>query len=488
MNEVQWVLRLIVAAGIGVISMDAVLAAPPNETVRATEARRQLARGQELAQAGRCDEALAAFATARALYPSPAAALQAAQCERVLGHYARAHHLLTVSLWEHEGGVAGGLPPTQLTTAKQALAELSALVVRLEVTVDPKVEEAFLAVDGRPLVALDRREGSLALWAGIEPSGPPTRVSQSSFILFVDPGSHQVSLQARGYQALSLSQNFSAGQAAPLPLRLQKIDRDALLHVNSSIPGASVTVNGRPVGQAPAEVRLPPGVAQITVGADGYEAHTQSVTIGPGDEITVTGVPQRIEGTKVHLRLPRDDKRVRLAQVVGQSTRIVTGVTGGKYPQYYRRSVLVDDWSDVCGAPCDRYVPTGARLRLQGEGFTPSKTFRLPDGQREVTVDVKRIGSSGRRGAGVGLLSGGVGLGLGLALGGGILLVLDSTDNLGRGFLAGGVALVGVGLIVGIPLLATSGTSVRIIDGKPSVALPGRGDRQLALTPTGLVF
>jgi hypothetical protein len=64
-------------------------------------------------------------------------------------------------------------------------------------------------------------------------------------------------------------------------------------------------------------------------------------------------------------------------------------------------------WRDVCAPPCRTYVSKVGTYRVGGATIRPSEPFRMPRDSGEVRIDAQ-LGSSVKRGVGIGLIIGGI--------------------------------------------------------------------------------
>jgi hypothetical protein len=126
-------------------------------------------------------------------------------------------------------------------------------------------------------------------------------------------------------------------------------------------------------------------------------------------------------------------------------------------------------WVDVCVAPCGVPVDPAGIYRVGGGGYRGSEPFHLPRQTGQVFLEA-RVGSQGKHIAGMILMI----VGIANVIGGVVVYSLASslnTDTTSSGVDARslyrfeGVAegIVGVVLMaIGIPMMATSGTSVEM--------------------------
>jgi hypothetical protein len=155
-------------------------------------------------------------------------------------------------------------------------------------------------------------------------------------------------------------------------------------------------------------------------------------------------------------------------QVFEHAAPQVAGVGG-----YY--AVVIDNSRLVCSSPCDLVIDgrQGQQFTAHGD-FPGAKSFTLNTFKDNVELAVSP-GSSARRTGGIwATVLGGVGI-----LGGGMLLLLQSSVDSLNGSSSSGGKTAGIGVLVGsgvalvggIVLLATSGTSWKL---HPTAAAPAK--------------
>lgn len=128
----------------------------------------------------------------------------------------------------------------------------------------------------------------------------------------------------------------------------------------------------------------------------------------------------------------------------------------------------VETWTPACAAPCVARLDPRFSYRVSGDGLVPSGAFTLPGGQERVLVDARMGSAYGRIG---GAVLGAAGAGA-LLLGGAALVatpILEDhqvgSPSLRTGVLAGGVGLVGAGVLAvgaGLWMWLHNGTRVDV--------------------------
>jgi hypothetical protein len=125
----------------------------------------------------------------------------------------------------------------------------------------------------------------------------------------------------------------------------------------------------------------------------------------------------------------------------------------------------------VCHAPCDRAVAAD-EYRLTGDGVRTSNTFRIPEREAPVKIDVKARSSGGFTTGVVLTTLSAVFLGAGLGMLGGVYALGNSWSNLGAVWALGmgSVASLGASIGVGIPgitmLVTNAQSNARLVEGK----------------------
>lgn len=154
-----------------------------------------------------------------------------------------------------------------------------------------------------------------------------------------------------------------------------------------------------------------------------------------------------------------------------------TATFGYSYGWGGRGYGVFEAYSPVCVAPCSANVPASSIYRVAGSGVTISRKFQVPMDGARLRVSA---GSAGARVGGAVMMA----VGAGFLIGGLIILPFAfighdtsycspncaSQSSLNDTLLALGAGTAGLGALllgIGIPLFATSATSVTSDDGQP---------------------
>jgi TonB family protein len=176
----------------------------------------------------------------------------------------------------------------------------------------------------------------------------PLRLSDLSF------GSYRVRVEQRGYEAqareVSLSAEAAAGELRFVLARPAPAQGGA--DVASTPPGASVSVDGRPVGTTPLTgLKLRPGKRQLEVALDGHETWTETVDVAAGEtgriEVRLKALPppsapptpEPVDTARVYENATRDVDT--LAKKLSGSSPSYPSDRAGRLKSGERVSVLV---------------------------------------------------------------------------------------------------------------------------------------------------
>ncbi len=362
--------------------------------IKRDAAREQFDRGVGLVKKNALSAALAAFLKSREIFPSRAATSNAAWCLRKLERFDEALDMYEALLREFKN-----LPADERAAAQQAVAELRELVGTLEIK--GGVAGAVIAIDGRdrgeyPSVDALRvgagahvvrlyKDGYEPFETTVDVAGGQTarvrahlarlaesgrlqviekngkhldvlldnvRVGTTPWEASVAVGPHTVVLRGdNGFGTQPVRVPVQAQTNTPLTLAAEELTSSLLVQVVP--PGASVALDGVPVGRGLWEGRLRAGSHRVEVGAEGFLPETRETALTAGDRRTLL------------VELRRDPS----ARIWQQPSKIVVdAAVAFDVPLAYGGDV-----EGGCGAGCTRTPGVGLLALLHG-------TYELPSG------------------------------------------------------------------------------------------------------------
>ena len=300
--------------------------------------------------------------------------------------------------------------------------ELAAGKHRLELTSD-RYQPATIDVD----VAGAGREQRIAPklvpnWAEVsiasEPSGATVRVAGAErgvtpLKMQLPAGNHAVELQLTGFKPWTTDVQVHANEPLTLgPIRLGL--PDGKLAVRSTPSGASVSVAGVYRGATPLQLELRPEMAHtVALTLAGYQVLTQSVTLEPGEERTLSVPLQGVYGEVTVRAQPADAQLFVDGQSRGAANQDLKLVTASHtievrkpgfatfkttvtpregLPQVIETTLVTQEQSDLAALPRSLQTKSGIELKLLPVGrYTMGSARREPgrranEAQREVEL------------------------------------------------------------------------------------------------------
>ncbi len=128
--------------------------------------------------------------------------------------------------------------------------------------------------------------------ARVEVDGQPVDSSGTLRSLLLDPGAHSIAVSLDGHETarFDLAPGDDAREVTLRP-------RDGTLVVRSSVPTATIAIDGEGAGIGQAERTVAPGPHQVALAAEGYLGFLRTVEISPGERALVEAAldpePQR---------------------------------------------------------------------------------------------------------------------------------------------------------------------------------------------------
>ena len=219
-------------------------------------AREHFELGVRLIQQGRWADAVGELEAARAIHATPAVLYNLGVGLRGVGRFREAIDSFRAFL-----DALGPDGPAQRQAEVRALIdELSASLGRLRITTRP--EAAAIVLDGE-------------------------RLPQGTREIMIDPGSHRVRAEARGYTPSDRDLEMERAGRATVDFVLAAIPTLGTLVVESATSGALVALDGSERGPTPFRMDLEPGTHQLAVTAPGHRTMERAVEISIGDLMQV---------------------------------------------------------------------------------------------------------------------------------------------------------------------------------------------------------
>jgi PEGA domain len=138
----------------------------------------------------------------------------------------------------------------------------------------PAASDADVAAPGS--ISISATVDGASVYLDGEPVGeaPVTREN-------VPAGRHRIRVESAGHEPFETEVRVRAGARENVEVSLARLAPS--LRVESDVPGATVFLDRNYVGTAPVDIKdLSPGEHQLTVSADGYDMHAETVTIESG--------------------------------------------------------------------------------------------------------------------------------------------------------------------------------------------------------------
>ncbi|MDB4938619.1 MAG: hypothetical protein JWP87_5591 [Labilithrix sp.] len=220
-------------------------------------------------------------------------AMIALRYEEALGHYRRAYEATkNPALLYNMGRAYEGLGefPKALDALEQftekASPELKARVPKLgDLVTDVRNRVATMIVSA-PVAQAEIRVGDKVVGA--------TRQGQT--VVRVNAGPQTLTVTHKDYFPFSRQVTLAPSKIETVDVVLASRTAEALLRVTSPVSGAAVVVDGKAIGNVPAEVAMQPGQHAIALRRDGYDPAETSVVLAAGEKKDVN-VPMAIHET-----------------------------------------------------------------------------------------------------------------------------------------------------------------------------------------------
>ncbi len=250
-------LLLLVLFVFGLASMSSLRAARADTPAKASatdknEAVRLKKEGDALLDQGRPIDALALYQKAYELSSDPALLYNAGRALESIGDYAEA--LDKLEQFERDA------PPAlraRVPGLRDLLVDLKSRIATIIVTSN---------AEGARVLLRDKTAGSI----------------QGELRIRTRAGSASVEVGAEGFMAFHKQVELPAGTITRIHAELLPRVQDALVLVRTK-PSADISIDGKPIGRSPLELRLAPGPHTLVAQAQGYERERIPMTLSLGD-------------------------------------------------------------------------------------------------------------------------------------------------------------------------------------------------------------
>jgi hypothetical protein len=239
---------------IGLAASPAAAQATPDNAARAAELKTA---GDEAMDKLRFADAVDAYQRAFNISHEPALLYNLGRALEGLGSYPEA-----LAKLEAFDEVAPPELKQKVPGLEKRIAELRQRVTTLVITVD---------VPGARILV--RNAG-----VGVSPLGKPLRVSA---------GHAEIEIDADGYLQFKKELDLPGGGAATVDAHLSSKDKNGVLAVHASAPGAEVAVDGRRLGVAPLDTTITAGEHTIVIRHPDYRDFETQVSLKGGERRTV---------------------------------------------------------------------------------------------------------------------------------------------------------------------------------------------------------
>lgn len=169
---------------------------------------------------------------------------------------------------------------------EKAPPELKARVPKLSDLVDDVRRRVATLIVSSPIAGAEIRLGNKVL--GTTKPGPN--------VFRVNSGPQALNVSHRDFFPFERPVALQAGKLETVDVVLASRSAEALLRVTSPVSGAAVAIDGKSIGNVPAETPMKPGQHRIAVSRDGYDSAETSVVLIAGESKNVD-IPMAVHDT-----------------------------------------------------------------------------------------------------------------------------------------------------------------------------------------------
>jgi hypothetical protein len=262
--------------------------------------------GEKAFDAGQYGAAADAFDQAYAKLPLPAIAFSTAQANRLQYFIDKQPMRLERAVELYRKYIEQQKTGGRVSDAASNLAQLEPLLQQMKAS-GANMSAPMPARQTRLMVMADV-DGARASIDGMEGAAP--------LVEEVKPGEHSVEVTADGYYPVTVKAKAVDGEMVPVDVQLKP--KPALLDVHTT-GGAHVTIDGRPLGQAPIDAaEVPAGKHLVTITHTGRVPYARELELSYGKTATIDA----------DLRTTTQRKASRLVLVGGGALVLATGLEG----------------------------------------------------------------------------------------------------------------------------------------------------------------
>jgi hypothetical protein len=250
-----------------VLRAGAAAASPPKEAV----ALRRFIEGRQAFEAGRFEEALAAFQASIELQPSPNSRLYIGRCYRALGRTASAYTSFRLAAREAEDRLKATGERRYTATRATALGEAA--------EIEPKVPHVTLAVPAQA-------PGQLAITV----DGDELPSSAWGVAIELDPGRHDIAATGPRLRPFAAAVELLPGDSRRVDVLVERIPTATLrIDFETRPEGLSVEIDGRPVATLALEQPLlvDVGPHRVVARAPGHADYVWAHELADRDEVAL---------------------------------------------------------------------------------------------------------------------------------------------------------------------------------------------------------
>lgn len=205
----------------------------------------------------------------------------------------------------------------------------------------------------------------------------------------VDAGEHTVAVKRPGFSDYSKKVKVAAGQTLEVAASLDATA--GVLTVNADVPGSTVLLDGKPLGEVPVRgVLVSPGSHEVVVRREGFEDHTARIAVRAGRDYTVSGTLKPKEQTRTLVASSADrPERTNLVPdegARGDDIGLGTSTTTSKVEPWYQRWYV---WAGVGAVAVAAATSAVVVSNNNNRGLTAAEVCDLDpnDGQPGVCDD-----------------------------------------------------------------------------------------------------